>query len=184
MQRRTNSKSRKGTDQPAQKCVLCSLIQRALFFSKFPPSSLFLSFSRRNLFPFKTVSYPPRLRINCRLFALPRVKQNASRGHQRSARKERRGARPSPTLSFRPAPLRRARVRVVVVVVVGTRGAKSSAPFFETCARRRRARNCRRRRRRRLASENLPSDFFLEKRDALAMVLFERRKRSNEKKGL
>ena len=95
MQRRTNSKSRKGTDQPAQKCVLCSLIQRALFFSKFPPSSLFLSFSRRNLFPFKTVSYPPRLRINCRLFALPRVKQNASRGHQRSARKERRGARPS-----------------------------------------------------------------------------------------
>ena len=72
-----------------------SLIQRALFFSKFPPSSLFLSFSRRNLFPFKTVSYPPRLRINCRLFALPRVKQNASRGHQRSARKERRGARPS-----------------------------------------------------------------------------------------
>ena len=109
MQRRTNSKSRKGTDQPAQKCVLCSLIQRALFFSKFPPSSLFLSFSRRNLFPFKTVSYPPRLRINCRLFALPRVKQNASRGHQRSARKERRGARPSPTLSFRPAPLRRAR---------------------------------------------------------------------------
>ena len=65
------------------------------FLSKFPPSSLFLSFSRRNLFPFKTVSYPPRLRINCRLFALPRVKQNASRGHQRSARKERRGARPS-----------------------------------------------------------------------------------------
>ena len=182
MQRRTNSKSRKGTDQPAQKCVLCSLIQRALFFSKFPPSSLFLSFSRRNLFPFKTVSYPPRLRINCRLFALPRVKQNASRGHQRSARKERRGARPSVADSLFSPRTSSARARVVVV---GTRGAKSSAPFFETCARRRRARsNCRRRRRRRLASENLPSDFFLEKRDALAMVLFERRKRSNEKKGL
>ena len=138
----------------------CSALLFSALFS-FPNSLPALSFSRFRVEIFFRLKRFVSSSVDTSPDKLPSLRFSAryrtlylSRTPKKREKRETRG--PSVADSLFSPRTSSARARVVVV---GTRGAKSSAPFFETCSRRRRARNCRRRRRR-LASENLPSKIF------------------------